>query len=363
MDDPRTDRVSVSATHRDFITAGGESTPRLRLCLVCHRYQLTREYSAMFDALRRRFDVTMVLVDDGWPRAMTAIRDYEQFDACLWFVRFRELVDQPAFSWGDFDGVRVMYDWDAYQNANRLGGDRFLGRWPEVFRRNEFHWLACTGRDVRDDLLAAGVEAYWIPKAADTGQFHPLGRERSGFCYFGERYLSRAAMLDDLRRHGVPVSIFRCSYFDLNEHLNRYAACLVCNMDGRVAPGVGGLLNRIFPSRFITHHTAPETMAKNFEAAAAACVPFADYHPEFDELGFRDGTTTVTYRTFDELREKIHYYAARPEALAAIGARAAAMVAQRHTWDHRARQFETLILETGGRARATPAAARHGGAR
>jgi hypothetical protein len=319
--------------------------PRLRLALVCHRYQLTREYSAMFEALHRRFDVTTILVDDGWPRVMSSIPSYDGFDACLWFVRFRELIDQPAFSWGDFRGVRIMYDWDAYQNANLLGGNRFLGRWPEVFRRNEFDVLVCTGREVRDNLRSEGVDAHWIPKGADIERFRPLKRPRDGFCYFGERYLSRAAMLDYLRRHRVKVDTFRCSYFDLNDRLNAYAACLVCNMVGRVPPGLPSLLNRLFPSRFITHEIAPETMAKNFEVAAAGCVGFADFHPEFDELGFHDGETLVTYRSFDELLDKIADYRRRPDALAAIGARGARLVRERHTWDHRAEQLEHLIRE------------------
>lgn len=324
---------------------------RLRLALVCHRYQLTREYSAMFDALHRRFDVSTILVDDGWPRSMSSIPNHEGFDACLWFVRFRELIEQPPFSWDKFRGVRIMYDWDAYQNANLLGGARFLGRWPEVFSRNEFDVLVCTGREVRDNLRSEGVDAHWIPKGADIERFHPLNRPRAGFCYFGEPYLSRAAMLDYLRRHHVKVDAFRCSYFDLNDRLNAYAACLICNMVGRVPAGIPSLVNRFFPSRFITHEIAPETMAKNFEAAAAGCAAFADFHPEFDELGFRDGETVVTYGSFDELRDKIVDYARRPDALAEIGARAAQLVHERHTWDHRAEQFEQLI-----RSRARPAA-------
>jgi hypothetical protein len=332
------------------------SRRRSRLALVCHRYQLSREYSAMFDALRRRFDVTNVLVDDGWPRTMSAVPDYQTFDACLWFVRFRELIAQPSFSWADFRGVRIMYDWDAYQNANRLGGTRFLGAWPEVFRRNEFHVLVCTGRDVRDNLRSEGVDAEWIPKGADIARFRPLDRPRAGFCYFGELYASRAAMLDYLKRHDVKVDAFKCSYFDLNEKLNSYAACLICNMVGEVPAGLS-FLNRFYPSRFITHGVAPETMAKNFEAAAAGCVAFADYHPEFEELGLVDGETLVTYRTFDELREKIVDYSGRPDDLADIGARGAALIRERHTWDHRAADFERLIRARQGSASSVGATA------
>src|SRR5262245_66091470 len=77
---------------------------RLRLGVVCQRYQLVREYISIFDALERRFDVTKVFVDDGWPRRISDIPDASTFAACLWFVRFRVLIQQPEFRMYGYPG-------------------------------------------------------------------------------------------------------------------------------------------------------------------------------------------------------------------------------------------------------------------
>ena len=252
-------------------------------------------------------------------------------------------MERPGFRWGGYRGVRVMYDQDAYQNFSHVAGTRFLGRWPEVVRRNDFSVVLCTGAAVRDNLVAAGLRAVWMPKAADQTRFFPIGGSREGLCYFGERYAARAAMLDHLSRRNVPVTTFRCSYFELNQHLNRFLACLICNMEAKVASTLGRLVNRLSPSRGIVLGPAPEAMLKNFEVAAAGCVPMCDHIDELETLGFRDGETAVTYRTFDELAEKAMHYRQRPELLVDIGRRAAELVRARHTWDHRADQLASLI--------------------
>ena len=322
--------------------SGTERT--VRLCVVGQRYQLDREYVSIYEALGRELDLTTRLVDDGWPISIDDVRDYDSYDAILWFVRFRELAERPAFRWGDYAGLRLMYDQDAYQNFSQMAGSKFLGRWPEVVRRNEFEIVLCTGRATRDDLAAAGIRAVWWPKAADERRFHPLDMPREGLCYFGERYAARAAMLNELGRHHVPFTAFRCSYFELNQHLNRFLGCFICNMEAKVRPdGWSRALHTLFPARGLQLGPAPEAMLKNFEVAAAGCVPICDYIEELDDLGFRDDDTIVTYRDFDELVDKAMALHRDPERLITIGRRAADLVRGRHTWDHRARELHALI--------------------
>ena len=315
-----------------------------RLCLVCHRYQLTREYRSVHQALDRRFDITRVFVDDGWPSSVADVPDHESYDAFLWFVRFREFRTRPEFNWGGYHGARLMYDQDVCQDFTRILGTSMLGKWPDVFRRNEFHVLICTGKRTRDHLLERGVDAYWLPKAYDPHFFHDLGCERSGLSFFGEPYRARLAMLTHLDRNCIAYARFRSSYEELNHHLNRYLGCLICNMEGIPPAGWRRLVNLFVRGHGVTVQPGPETMLKNFEVAGAGCVPISDYMPEHDELGFQDAVSSVLYESFDELVEKLRHYETRPEELVAIGRQAAELVRSRHTWDHRAAAIEDLIV-------------------
>ncbi|MGH9894720.1 MAG: glycosyltransferase family protein, partial [bacterium] len=55
------------------------------------------------------------------------------------------------------------------------------------------------------------------------------------------------------------------------------------------------------------------------------------------------GETMVSYRNFDELVEKVRAYDRDPARLREIGLKAAASVADNHSWDHRAVEFEQLV--------------------
>jgi len=150
-------------------------------------------------------------------------------------------------------------------------------------------------------------------------------------------------MLHYVKRGGIPVSQFRCPHRELNDHLNQYLACLVCNMDGAVRGHVNHTLNRLSPGLGVSLKPGMESMQKNFEVAGAGCAPVADWIEEMTDLGFVDGKTMVSYRSFTELVEKLHYYVGHHEELREIGRNAGILAMERHSWDHRAQQLDNLI--------------------
>ena len=75
-------------------------------------------------------------------------------------------------------------------------------------------------------------------------------------------------------------------------------------------------------------------MIKTFEVAAAGCAPVVDHLDELEDLGFVDGETCLTYRTFDEAADKL--LAADEQQLLEMGRAAAELARSRHTWSHRA---------------------------
>ncbi len=319
---------------------------RIDVCLVSHRSYYEKQGRGIVDALGRRFDLTCRFVEDGWPTDVRDLADYQQFAAIIFLIKFRILKDLDPFEWCDYAGARIMFDTDACQNYSPIVSRAYLGLWPPVFRAHGFHVLVTTGGIVRDRLIEDGVHAYWIPKAFDATTFSDLGnpRDPGSICYYGQRYAARVSMLKRLDRERLPHETFQCSHWELNERLNHFAGALICNMEIRGARRVPMRLLTRLPVQLTHEIEGLEPMIKNFEVPAAGCAPICDTLRDLDALGFEDGASMVSYSNFNELVEKVRYFQSHNDELRDIGRRAATFVHANHTWDHRARQFEELIV-------------------
>ncbi len=314
-----------------------------KIIIIGHRYHLQKGMKGVYDALDKRFCLKKVFVDDGWPLKISDIHGYNEYTACIWFVRFRELMQKPDIDWCDYKGKKIMYDWDVHANYHKMIGDKYLGLWPDVFRRNGFHLLLTTGKECKNLLEKDDIPAYWLPKAYDKSLFSDLDRDRRGISHFGNIYLARRAMMGYLQNKKVEFTYFRCLHRELNTELNKYLGCLVCNMSVTFDSLIGKLINKVFPYKGIKLENAIEAMQKNFEIAASGCAPIMDWIEELDDLGFEDGKTAVIYSSFDELIEKLEYYEKNPQSLREIGKNACQLATDRHTWDHRAIDLDKVI--------------------
>ena len=323
------------------------TSARPRVLLVCHEAERSTlgkwsEDLYIRQALASHLALDEHTVDRRWPDSAAALGDLRKYEAVMWFTRFRDLRRQPPFDWGGYDGLRVMYDWDACQDFSRIASSTYLGQWPEVFRRHRFDVLVCTGRRTRDHLRAQGVDAEWIPKAADD-VFRDLGLPRRGVCTFGAQYPARQVVVDHVRRAGLAIDWLQASPTELNVQLNKYLACVICNGELRMNPGLAKALARISGGRVQVLAEGPEPMRKNFEVAAAGAAPVCDDLEELSELGFVDGDTAVLYRSLPELTDKLRWLLTDPETLEKVGRNAAALARERHTWDARGAEFASLI--------------------
>jgi hypothetical protein len=314
-----------------------------RILFIGHRYHLNREMKGVYDAFGRRYFVKTVFVEDNWPNSIAEIPDYKSFNLCIWFVRFRELLPRNPFDWQDFTGLRVMYDWDVHANYHTMLEPKWIGKWPNVFHKNKFQLLITTSKKCSEFLLEEKINAYWLAKAFDCELFCDKGYKRNSICYFGNKYLSRRAMLDYLKREKIRIHEFNCKHSELNENLNKYTGCLVCNMGGIVGTGLKRLIHHFIPSKGIKLEPGFEPMMKIFEIAAAGCAPIADHIEELSDLGFVDGETMVSYNDFDELVEKLRYYEKNIDKLSEIGKQAGKMSQERHAWDHRVEQLDNYL--------------------
>lgn len=320
----------------------------MRLLVITHAdiaYSPDRCDHELVSGLHDLVDLTIVEWEHmAEPSARAAARvaemDLSSFDACMVYVRFRLLFPVEPWDWTGFDGLRVWMEHDAWFNYSRAH-PTWHGKFPETYRRHGFDLMVATGRHLAELLRLDGVDARWMPKGYSAASFSDLDRARSGVCTFGTMWPSRRAMISRLRHRAVALEDVSGSFSGLNDRLNRHTAAVVCNMPGTVPFGrPGRAVGRIVPS-FVRVGPAVEPMIKTFEVAGAGCAPVVDFLEELDELGFVDGDTCLTYRTFDEAADKL--LTIDHDELRAIGGAAESLARSRHTWRHRAQQLVELL--------------------
>lgn len=319
------------------------------LLIVGHRFHYAPGPESIYErgfyrALELAFErVTIRFVEDGWPKSIREIPDYQSYDACMFFVLFRLLIRQTGFDWADYRGLRLQYDMDGHANFHPMLAPVYAGSFPEVFHRLGFRHLVCIGKRTRDAFEDVGVPSVWLPKAYDSERVWDQHLERHGLCHYGHFYPARVAMLRYLRRRRIPYEHFWCEHSELSEYLNRYLGCLICNMGAKHRDVISRVVSRLLPGRGIGLVPGFEPMLKNFEASGAGCAPIMDWIPELQDLGFEDGETMITYSSFSELADKLQHYLRREDAMVAIGRRASELVRGRHTWHHRAEELKSFI--------------------
>lgn len=324
---------------------------KLRLCLIDERRNLTKRASLM-EALQSHFDVDLVLADEAVPRSVDDLPRGLGYDAIVFHLKFRRLETIGVFDWNSFSGNRVLLDFDVIQNYSAVAGRKRLGAWIPVIKRFGFDVVICPGRQITERFLDDGIPAVWIPKGYSAEIIRDEERpERRGICYFGRRYPARTAMLIRLEKAEIPVESFECTVAELSDHLNRYEACLVCNMElrwsSRVPPAVvySSKVMRSPLGRIFRPFPGVEAYEKNFEVAGAGCAPICDWIPELDDHGFVDGESMISYRDFDELVEKLRAYQKERGSFRRIGRAAARLVRNHHTWRHRMPLYEQALRD------------------
>lgn len=326
----------------------------MRVLVISHRDLIetsSRFEGALFRELARLVDVHFV----DWDAAIgsTSIGRYasitqhnlSEFDVCIFHVRFSIRNDADALEWDGFHGLRLWLETDAWLSFLEKGP--YFGRFQQVFRRDEFDMMISTGREVSRRLGEDGVPVHWVPKGYDDTMFFDQGLERAKVCTFGTAWPSRRALLDYLARMDLQVEDVSGPYSSLNDRLNQFSGTLVCNMMSTIPfnrPGALGrparLINRWYP-RFARISRGIEPMAKTFEVAGAGCALIIDAIDELSELGFVNGETCLTYRTFQEAAQVMRTM--DDDRLREIGVKARELARARHTWSHRAQRITGII--------------------
>jgi len=268
-------------------------------------------------------------------------------------LKFRHLAAYERLDWGDCTGMKVHWDEDGFWDA--LWTDPIHhGLWSKNFPRLGFDLLVVTGARARDYFLQRGIPTEIVHKGFDPGTFHAADVPRKNvIAMYGEHYTSRLLAARGLERAHIPVEHFKVPFTQLAPVLNTYLSSLICTLDVQIRGGtLGRRLSQRVPSLVRGTLPGPEPMLKLFEAAAVGCAPYTDYSPDLEGLGFIDGVTAIIFRDIPELVVKAQHYRDRPEEVRDIGARAAELVANKHTWQHRADALKEILGGISGSSHA-----------
>ncbi|MCA9776795.1 MAG: glycosyltransferase family 1 protein [Candidatus Eremiobacteraeota bacterium] len=332
------------------------------LALVVSKGQLERlsNESLFHRALTEHFQTETAYLDDGVGAISGLLEKCRTHDAVLFNCYYRDLERLPEVDWAGFQGPRILYETDLCQNRviAMLERPHHVGRLREPIERLGFSHVITTDHITSQEGLGPNLKVGWLPKYYVPDYFRPLDAERTGFCCaYGTPYDARRCLTHSLRGELYQPVEVEAPYAQLNQTLNRFLACLVCNFGVEFSPSPSGFFRRLWKeipglTRFLLPRvphlgcqiaSSMGTMFKNFEACGAGCAPFMDDSEELTELGFQDGLNAVTYCNFDDLKERLQHYFRSPKQLLEIGRQAELLVRTRHTLQHRMVQLETMI--------------------
>lgn len=266
--------------------------------------------------------------------------NFVNFDIVVFFIKFKTLLSLAPIDWGNYRGPRILYDHDTIQNFGTFFNNKMSGMWNSEFHRHKFDSIIVTSQTAALKFNENKIKAYWLPKSYDSKFFYDKHIERSGICTFGSLYRSRAKLMRELKNHRIAINFFKTSYSQLNAELNKYQACLICNMPASIPFGkFGRAIERLSPGILTKPVPGYEVFFKNLESAASGCIQICDSNPDLEALGFYDGHNCITYNDFNELfhkLEKFNSYDLSKMRLESIN------TALRHTNKVRATEFVEL---------------------
>ena len=214
-------------------------------------------------------------------------------------------------------------------------------------------------RVARDKL---GLNAFYLPECCNPAWHRPVAlnahdRQKYGcdMAAQGSLHYYRARMLEPFADYDLKIWGRNCPAWLESPVKKRYPNRFIAESEKA----------RAFGSAKIVINTlqCAEIEGVNctlFEAAGCGAFQIADWKPSLPEL-FEPEREIVTFRTREELKEKVDYYLARPVERRQIAARSCARAHREHTYQKRLeRMFE--VMGMAGRTLGRPAAAPFSGA-
>lgn len=277
----------------------------MKILFITEPEDKIRNESNLVDHIGKSRNIT---VHHAHPHQDPIPSDARNYDAIIVFIKFRNLARADSINWKGYDGIKILYDHDTINNFSKFIDGNTPFEWNHQYERHNFDAIIVTSSHAADRFNNQGLNAYWLPKSYDSDRFFDLNSCRNGLCTFGSLYRSRAALKRKLSASRIDFNYITTRYENLNQELNKYKACMICNMPAVVPYGrLGRLFEKLLPGSIVRPTAGHEVFIKNLEAAGAGCIQICDFNSDLLKLGFMDGHNCMTYHTLDELIEKIGF--------------------------------------------------------
>lgn len=285
------------------------------------------------------------------------VEDFENSDQIYWyleneknkiinifFLRFSWLILAKGLH-KKSSKIRIFYEQDAALNYINVTGMEYLGAWTKYLPLLGSNLLITNDKNSRDRFLAENISAYWSPKAASNSflNFSIKKQKQFNIGYYGAQYGARAHALASMKKNNVEISRFIVPYEKLSERISSCRAILICNNQNKYLIPWFKRVQRKFPLIFIEPKSGWQVLAKNYEVCAANSLMFADYIEEMSDLGFKSGVNCLLYHDTAEMVDMARWIISHPDRVEEMAELGFHLVAERHTWDHRADDLSNFL--------------------
>jgi spore maturation protein CgeB len=181
-----------------------------------------------------------------------------------------------------------------------------------------------------------GIDAHYLPEACNPAWHRRVTLthvERAKYgcdlCTAGNMYYYRARMLEMFKGYDLKIWGHNYPRWLISPLRSRYPGVFVAELEKAKAFNAAKIvLNAMHPGEIAGVN------CRLFEAAGCGAFQIADWKPALPEL-FEPEREIVTFRTREELKEKVDYYLAHPKEREAIAERAYRRAHREHTYELR----------------------------
>ena len=192
-----------------------------------------------------------------------------------------------------------------------------------------------------------GIDTHYLPEACNPVWHHrvdltPADRQKYGcdLTTASQMYYYRAKMLEILKDYDLKIWGPNYPSWLSSALRDHWAGVYVAEEEKAKAFNAAKIVLNT-----ISYSEIEGVNCRLFEAAGCGAFQIADSRPALPEL-FEPEREIVTFRTREELKEKVNYYLARPEDRRRIADRAYTRAHREHTYEVRLRKmFEILGLD------------------
>jgi spore maturation protein CgeB len=185
--------------------------------------------------------------------------------------------------------------------------------------------------DALPKYCVEGALPIYLPEGANPEIHRPYERERTiDVSFIGQRYGNREEMIRRLRQAGIAVEVYGYGWpngaLDTDAMVEMYSR-------SRINLGFGGVIG---------HTGAYCLKGRDFEVPMSGGLYLTEYHPELARA-YDLEREIVTYRGFDDLREKIHDLLLHPAKAEDIRRRGHERARREHSWEMRLDRIFRLL--------------------